>query len=98
MEQARQTQADSMESLKNSVSMVAVTREVGVATATKLGDQTDQLHRINDTNDRISAVVDRSNWTLRGIGRRIMTDKCMGAIIVLLIIAIVAIVASKYTT
>jgi flagellar hook-length control protein FliK len=95
MKHGLEIQDQSKDSLNRSISVVVQTKALGTETAQKLEQQTEQLGNVGNDLDKIDDILTRSNKIIRLIGRRIMTDKYVWVLIILIILAIVGIVLYK---
>ena len=68
------------------------TNEVAVNTAEMLHNQTEQIANIDKNLAEIDDEIDRATRVLKRMGRRVMTDKYIWALIFLIFAAIIAII------
>jgi len=90
-----ETQKKSIETLKNICVIIEETKEIGVATAGKLNLQTDQMERLSTDIDSTNSVLSRSLLVMKRMGKKVITDKVVGALSVLVVLAIGMVVYFK---
>lgn len=95
MRHGLEVQQESKESLQRSVGKVHESLQVGKETAAKLDQQTEQMAGMIDKLDEIDSTLTRSMRVIKDIGRKILTDKYMWMLIVLVFAAIVFIIVYK---
>jgi len=78
--------------LDNTLQTIDHTREVGAATAQRLGEQTEQLKRIDEGVSEIQTNLKMAAKQLRSFTRRVATDKLIMAFICLIVIAIIFVI------
>lgn len=97
VEQARGVQDESMNSVARSQRLVDQAEKIGVETASKLKDQTDQMKRIYSQVDNIEGNLARADKIMREFVKRMATDKLVLCFILLILVGIITIVAWKAT-
>lgn len=86
---------DTEQTLTRAEKLVEDTIAVGQQTAATLGDQTQQLNKIVDDLGEIEFTMKKASKVIRDIGRGLMTDKCIGFLLFLVVGGIVALVVLK---
>lgn len=87
----------STQRLKNSQALANETESVGASTLADLHRQRETIQHTHDTLLESEGYVDRSVKTLRGMARRMATNRVITiAIITILVLLIVAVVVSKF--
>ncbi len=71
---------------------LAETQEIALYTAINLDDQTDQIALIDKNLAEIDDEIDRATRVIKRMSRRIMSDKYIWCLIILIILAIIAII------
>eukprot|EP01084_Bolivina_argentea_P272892 464740_1 len=71
---------------------LAETQEVAVNTAEQVHNQTEQIANTDKMLSEIDDEIDRATRILKRIGRRVMTDKYIWCLIVLIVVAIIVII------
>jgi len=92
LNEARQTQDKTQQSLNRTKQMVAESKEVGVSTLEELGRQRDQIDRIDNDADRMVDNLERSQKLIRHFGKRMATDKFVQLFAVINVLLLVGVV------
>ncbi|KAL3619429.1 putative plant SNARE 11 [Castilleja foliolosa] len=71
------------------------TIDVGTETAAALKSQTEQMSRIVNELDSIHFSIKKASKLVREIGRQVATDRCIMALLFLIVIGVVAIIIVK---
>lgn len=95
IEEAKKTQEQDSAALDRMARMVEDTEEVGIQTNVKLKAQTEQMKNINDDINTVAANMKRADKLLNQIGRRLMTDKLIACLLLLIVLGIIVLVAVK---
>mmetsp|Transcript_57355 Transcript_57355/g.119941 ORF Transcript_57355/g.119941 Transcript_57355/m.119941 type:complete len:326 (-) Transcript_57355:2-979(-) len=95
IEEAKKTQAEDSAALDRMARMVDDSEAIGVQTNVKLKVQTETMKSINDDIHTVQSNMKRADKLLNQIGRRLMTDKLIACLLLLLLIGIVVLVAVR---
>ncbi|CRK49084.1 hypothetical protein BN1723_008376 [Verticillium longisporum] len=83
--------------LKNSQALASETEAIGASTLADLHRQRETIQHTHETLLQSEGYVDRSVKTLRGMARRMATNRVITiAIITILVLLIVAVIFSKF--
>ncbi|KAF5184070.1 putative plant snare [Thalictrum thalictroides] len=83
------------EAIERSKQVVEETMKVGADTSSALKAQTEQMSNIVNELDSVRFSIKKGNKLVKEIGRQIATDRCIMAMLFLIIIGIVAIMIVK---
>ncbi|XP_021765747.1 novel plant SNARE 11-like [Chenopodium quinoa] len=75
--------------------IVHETINVGTETAEALKAQTDQMSRIVNELDSINFSIKKASKLVKEIGRQVATDKCIMALLFLIVLGVIAIIIAK---
>ncbi|MBA0796611.1 hypothetical protein Gohar_007368 [Gossypium harknessii] len=75
--------------------VVQDTVDVGTETAAALKAQTEQMSRIVNELDSIHFSIKKASKLVKEIGRQVATDKCIMALLFLIVIGVIAIIIVK---
>ncbi|PIM98150.1 hypothetical protein CDL12_29372 [Handroanthus impetiginosus] len=75
--------------------VVHETVEVGTETAAALKAQTEQMSRIVNELDSIHFSIKKASQLVKEIGRQVATDRCIMALLFLIVMGVVAIIIVK---
>ncbi|KAJ6706054.1 VESICLE TRANSPORT V-SNARE PROTEIN VTI1-RELATED, partial [Salix purpurea] len=75
--------------------VVQETINVGTETAAALKAQTEQMSRIVNELDSIHFSIKKASQLVKEIGRQVATDKCIMALLFLIVVGVVAIIIVK---
>lgn len=95
MEMGRKNIKDTDQSLIRSERLVNDTINIGAQTAETLQVQGQQLSKISNDLDDIHFSMTKAKQVLRDMARGLATDKCIMAILLLVVLAIVAVIILK---
>ncbi|KAJ0049529.1 hypothetical protein Pint_15733 [Pistacia integerrima] len=77
------------------MTVVHDTVNVGTETAAVLKAQTEQMSRIVNELDSIHFSIKKASQLVKEIGRQVATDKCIMALLFLIVIGVIAIIIVK---
>ncbi|XP_022155508.1 novel plant SNARE 11 [Momordica charantia] len=83
------------EAIERSKKVVQETVNVGTETAAALKAQTEQMSRIVNELDSIHFSLKKASKLVKELGRQIATDKCIMALLFLIVVGVVAIIIVK---
>ncbi|KAG8063262.1 hypothetical protein GUJ93_ZPchr0003g17938 [Zizania palustris] len=83
------------QAIDRSKMVVAQTIEVGTQTAAALTQQTDQMKRIGNELDSVHFSLKKASKLVKEIGRQVATDKCIMALLFLIVCGVIAIIVVK---
>ncbi|KAJ0105199.1 hypothetical protein Patl1_18331 [Pistacia atlantica] len=83
------------EVIERSKKVVHDTVNVGTETAAVLKAQTEQMSRIVNELDSIHFSIKKASQLVKEIGRQVATDKCIMALLFLIVIGVIAIIIVK---
>jgi len=95
IEEAKKTQAQDSKAVLRMQQMVNDSEMAGVETNIKLKQQTEQLKNIHVDVNTVGANMKVADKLLNQIGRRIMTDKLIACVILLLLLGMLGILVVK---
>ncbi|KAJ6327220.1 hypothetical protein OIU78_014158 [Salix suchowensis] len=81
--------------ISNQVYVVQETINVGTETAAALKAQTEQMGRIVNELDSIHFSIKKASQLVKEIGRQVATDKCIMALLFLIVVGVIAIIIVK---
>lgn len=83
------------QAIERSKQVVHNTIDVGTETAAALKAQTEQMSRIVNELDSIHFSIKKASKLVKEIGRQVATDKCIMAMLFLIVIGVIAIIIVK---
>ncbi|KDO57015.1 hypothetical protein CISIN_1g0429962mg, partial [Citrus sinensis] len=83
------------QAIERSKQVVHETINVGTETAAVLKAQTEQMSRIVNELDSIHFSIKKASQLVKEIGRQVATDKCIMAMLFLIVIGVIAIIIVK---
>ncbi|KAF3332262.1 putative plant SNARE 11 isoform X1 [Carex littledalei] len=83
------------QSIERSKQTVQSTINVGAETAAALKAQTEQMSRVVNELDSIHFSIKKASKLVKEIGRQVATDKCIMALLCLIVIGVIAIIIVK---
>ncbi|CAI5460654.1 unnamed protein product [Closterium sp. Yama58-4] len=95
MEEGNRVMGQMDQSVLRSKQVVENTINIGAATATTLKGQTEQMERIVDKLDNLEFSLKRTTKLVKALGRQMATDKCILAMLALVILGVIAIIIVK---
>nr|XP_023920764.1 novel plant SNARE 11-like [Quercus suber] len=81
---------------KRRLQTVQGTINVGTETAAALKDQTEQMSRSVNQLDSIHFPIKKASQLVKELGRQVATDKCIMALLFLIVIGVIAIIIVKF--
>ena len=98
MEHGLKVSNQSTEHLKNILRVTNDAKEIGTTTCQTLDNQGNQIAHISQNLEQIDTTMSRSKKVISRIGRKLLTDKCLWIVGLLLIAASIFIIVYKYKT
>jgi methyl-accepting chemotaxis protein len=95
MKYGMKLQEDDNTRLKNIARTVEDAKEIGIITNQKLADQTDVIVKIDDDLNQIETTLERTAKVIKRIARRLLTDKCIWALVLMLVVGIIMLILFK---
>jgi len=89
---ANQRLTDSTSRLQDSHRLAAESEEIGTGILKDLHGQREQIIRTRDNLDKADENIDTSSRILRGMSRRIQTNKFITALIIIVLLAIIGVI------
>ncbi|XP_059442711.1 novel plant SNARE 11 [Corylus avellana] len=86
---------DTDQAIERSKKVVLDTVNVGTETAASLKAQTEQMSRIVNELDSIHFSIKKASQLVKELGRQVATDKCIMALLFLIVIGVIAIIIVK---
>lgn len=83
------------QAIERSKKVVQDTVNVGTETAAALKAQTEQMSRIVNELDSIHFSIKKASQLVKEIGRQVATDKCIMALLFLIVVGVIAIIIVK---
>ncbi|KAG7015688.1 putative plant SNARE 11, partial [Cucurbita argyrosperma subsp. argyrosperma] len=83
------------EAIERSKKVVQETVNVGTETAAALKAQTEQMSRIVNELDSIHFSLKKASKLVKELGRQIATDKCIMALLFIIVLGVIAIIIVK---
>lgn len=83
------------QAIERSKKVVQDTVDVGTETAAALKAQTEQMSRIVNELDSIHFSIKKASKLVKEIGRQVATDKCIMALLFIIVIGVIAIIIVK---
>lgn len=95
MDQGNRMMDDTDQAIERGKRIVQDTVNVGTETAAALKAQTEQMSRVVNELDSIHFSIKKASKLVKEIGRQVATDKCIMALLFLIVIGVVAIIIVK---
>ncbi|KAJ4840174.1 hypothetical protein Tsubulata_045857 [Turnera subulata] len=95
MDHGNQMMDDNDQAIERGKKIVQDTINVGTETAAALKAQTEQMSRIVNELDSIHCSIKKASKLVKEIGRQVATDKCIMALLTLIVIGVIAIIIVK---
>lgn len=95
MDRGKKEIQETNNALDRTEKLVEDTIQIGQTTAATLNDQTTQMNKIVDDLNEMEFTMKKASKVIRDISRGLLTDKCIGALLVLVICGVIAIVILK---
>ncbi|XVF51884.1 hypothetical protein PTKIN_Ptkin04bG0220100 [Pterospermum kingtungense] len=95
MDKGHQMMDETDQAIDRAKKVVQDTVDVGTETAAALKAQTEQMSRIVNELDSINFSIKRASKLVKEIGRQVATDKCIMAMLFLIVIGVIAIIIVK---
>ncbi|EPS62859.1 hypothetical protein M569_11931 [Genlisea aurea] len=83
------------EAIDRAKKVVHATVDVGTETAAALKSQTEQMSRVVNELDTIHFSMKKASQLVRELGRQVATDRCIMALLFLIVIGVIAIIIVK---
>jgi SNARE protein len=83
------------QAIERSKAVVTQTVETGTQTAAALTQQTEQMKRIGNELDSVHFSLKKASQLVKEIGRQVATDKCIMALLFLIVMGVVAVIVVK---
>ncbi|CAA7403815.1 unnamed protein product [Spirodela intermedia] len=95
MENGNRMMDQTDQAIERSKQVVSDTINVGADTAAALKAQTEQMSRIVNELDSIQFSIKKASKLVKEIGRQVATDRCIMALLVIIVLGVIAIIAVK---
>ncbi|WMV43459.1 hypothetical protein MTR67_036844 [Solanum verrucosum] len=95
MDQGNRMMDETDEAIERSKKVVHETVNVGTETAAALKAQTEQMSRIVNELDSIHFSIKKATQLVKELGRQVATDRCIMALLFLIVIGVIAIIIVK---
>ncbi|XP_052158381.1 novel plant SNARE 11 [Oryza glaberrima] len=95
MDQGNQLMDETDQAIARSKQTVQETINVGTETAAALKSQTEQMSRIVNELDSIHFSIKKASQMVKEIGRQVATDRCIMALLFLIVAGVIAIIVVK---
>ncbi|KAF0911974.1 hypothetical protein E2562_012785 [Oryza meyeriana var. granulata] len=95
MDAGREQMTQTDQAIDRSKMVVAQTIEGGTQTASALTQQTEQMKRIGNELDSVHFSLKKASQLVKEIGRQVATDKCIMALLFLIVCGVIAIIVVK---
>lgn len=95
MDHGNQMMDETDQAIDRAQKVVHQTVEVGTETAAALKAQTEQMSRIVNELDSIHFSIKKASQLVKEIGRQVATDKCIMALLFLIVAGVIAIIIVK---
>uniref|UniRef100_A0A0E0GMU7 t-SNARE coiled-coil homology domain-containing protein n=1 Tax=Oryza nivara TaxID=4536 RepID=A0A0E0GMU7_ORYNI len=95
MDAGREQMTQTDQAIDRSKMVVAQTIETGTQTASALSQQTEQMKRIGNELDTVHFSLKKASQLVKEIGRQVATDKCIMALLFLIVCGVIAIIVVK---
>ncbi|KAA3456397.1 putative plant SNARE 11-like [Gossypium australe] len=96
MDKGYQMMDETDQAINRAKKVVQETVDVGTETAVTLKAQTEQMSRIVNDLDSIYFSIQKASKLVKEIGRQVATDKCIMALLFLIVTGIIAIIIVKF--
>ncbi|MBA0795051.1 hypothetical protein Gohar_019326 [Gossypium harknessii] len=96
MDKGYQMMDETDQAINRAKKVVQETVDVGTETAATLKAQTEQMSRIVNDLDSIHFSIQKASKLVKEIGRQVATDKCIMALLFLIVTGIIAIIIVKF--
>jgi len=83
------------QAIERSKAVVSQTVETGTQTAAALTQQTEEMKRIGNELDSVHFSLKKASQLVKEIGRQVATDKCIMALLFLIVMGVVAVIVVK---
>ncbi|XP_006650123.1 novel plant SNARE 12-like isoform X2 [Oryza brachyantha] len=95
MDAGREQMTQTDQAIDRSKMVVMQTIETGTQTASALTQQTEQMKRIDNELDSVHFSLKKASQLVKEIGRQVATDKCIMALLFLIVCGVIAIIVVK---
>ncbi|KAL8201051.1 hypothetical protein R6Q57_012390 [Mikania cordata] len=95
MDNGHQMMDETDQAIERSKKVVHETLNVGTETAAALKAQTEQMSRIVNELDSIHFSIKKASQLVKEIGRQVATDRCIMALLFLIVVGVLAIIIVK---
>ncbi|XP_022772466.1 novel plant SNARE 11-like [Durio zibethinus] len=95
MDRGNQMMDETDQAIDRAKKVVQDTVDVGTETAAALKAQTEQMSRIVNELDSIHFSIKKASKLVKEVGRQVATDKCIMALLFLIVIGVIAIIIVK---
>ncbi|KAF3448209.1 hypothetical protein FNV43_RR08922 [Rhamnella rubrinervis] len=95
MDNGHQMMDETDQAIERTKKVVHDTVNVGTETAAALKAQTEQMSRIVNELDSIHFSIKKASQLVKEIGRQVATDKCIMALLFLIVVGVIAIIIVK---
>lgn len=95
MDNGNQMMDETDQAIERSKKVVHETVNVGTETAAALKAQTEQMGRIVNELDSIHFSIKKASQLVKEIGRQVATDRCIMALLFLIVIGVIAVIIVK---
>ncbi|XP_022718273.1 novel plant SNARE 11-like [Durio zibethinus] len=95
MDRGNQMMDETDQAIDRAKKVVQDTVDVGTETAAALKAQTEQMSRIVNELDSIHFSIKKASKLVKAIGRQVATDKCIMALLFLIVIGVIVIIIVK---
>ncbi|XWS38674.1 hypothetical protein CRYUN_Cryun19dG0151200 [Craigia yunnanensis] len=95
MDRGNQMMDETDQAIDRAKKVVHDTVDVGTETAAALKAQTEQMSRIVNELDSIHFSIKKASKLVKEIGRQVATDKCIMALLFLIVVGVIAIIIVK---
>nr|AAU94636.1 SNARE 12 [Oryza sativa Japonica Group] len=95
MDAGREQMTQTDQAIDRSKMVVAQTIETGTQTASALSQQTERMKRIGNELDTVHFSLKKASQLVKEIGRQVATDKCIMALLFLIVCGVIAIIVVK---
>ncbi|CAD6341276.1 unnamed protein product [Miscanthus lutarioriparius] len=97
MDQGNQLMDETDQAIARSKQTVQETMNVGTETAAALKAQTEQMSRVVNELDSIHFSIKKASQLVKEIGRQVATDRCIVAMLFLIVAGVIAVIIVKFT-
>lgn len=92
----RKLQFESLQMADRAIKDLEETKNVAADTAVMVNEQTEKISKMDQNLAQIESEMERATQTLKRMSRKVMTDKYVWCLLVLIIIAIIAIIVIQF--